>query len=129
MVYTNSRAAMKWWDSHTNKLKYCSYAKFNEHNNKFGGWLLRSEVMTGTNTSSLPSFKIDLSYHHFIKDDIFEATSNFPARGTHIVIIAQYCEHHDMSYASQSKNNIHCKHFFTERNSTNIWILRIFLNN
>ena len=36
MGYTHSRAAIKWWDSHTKKLKYCSSTNFNEHNNKYG---------------------------------------------------------------------------------------------
>ena len=31
--YKNSRATMKCWDPHTKKLKYCSSAKFDEHNN------------------------------------------------------------------------------------------------
>ena len=39
MGYNDDRTAMKWWDHHTKKLKYCSYAKFDGHNNKFGkGW-------------------------------------------------------------------------------------------
>ena len=39
MGYNYDRTAMKWWDNHTKKLKYCSYAKFDGHNNKFGkGW-------------------------------------------------------------------------------------------
>ena len=36
MGYKNIRATMKWWDPHTKKLKYCSYTKMDEHNNKFG---------------------------------------------------------------------------------------------
>ena len=36
MFYTSSRATIKWWDPHTNKIKYCSYEKLYEHNNKFG---------------------------------------------------------------------------------------------
>ena len=36
MGYTNSIATMKWWDSHTKKIKYVSSTKFDEHNNKFG---------------------------------------------------------------------------------------------
>ena len=34
--YINSIAKMKWRDPHINKLKYCSSAKFDEHNSKFG---------------------------------------------------------------------------------------------
>ena len=41
MGYTNNRAAMKYLDPHTKNLKYCSYAKLDEYNNKFvKGWLL-----------------------------------------------------------------------------------------
>ena len=48
MGYTNSRSIMKWWDPHTKKIKYCSSAKCNEHNNKFGKlWFPGSELITG----------------------------------------------------------------------------------
>ena len=48
MGYTNSRSAMKWWELHTEKLKYSSSAKFDEHNNKFGkGWSPGYEIMLG----------------------------------------------------------------------------------
>ena len=58
MCYTSSRSTIKWWDPHTNKLKYCSSVKFDEHNNKFGkGWSLGSELMLETNTSTLPTLK------------------------------------------------------------------------
>ena len=51
MGYTNSRATMKWWDPHTKKLKYCSYTKFDEHNNKCGkGCSPGYELMLVTNT-------------------------------------------------------------------------------
>ena len=36
MGYTNSRDTMKWWYTHTKKLKYCSSENFDEHDNKFG---------------------------------------------------------------------------------------------
>ena len=36
MSYINDIATMKGWYPHTKKLKYCSYEKFDEHNNKFG---------------------------------------------------------------------------------------------
>ena len=36
MGYNNNIYTIKWWDPHTKKLKYFSYAKFDEHNNKFG---------------------------------------------------------------------------------------------
>ena len=59
MVYTNRRAAMKWCCPHTKRLKYFSSAKFDEHNNKFGkGWSPGSELMLGTNTSTLPILKL-----------------------------------------------------------------------
>ena len=81
--------------------------------------------MIVTNTSTLLKLKFDLSDHPFIKDDIFEVGVNFPPRGNPIGIVAQYCEHHNMSYISQSKNNIPWNHAFTDRNSTNVWILGI----
>ena len=47
--YTNRRATMKWSDLHTNKIKYYSSSKFDEHNNKFRkGWSPSSEPVTGT---------------------------------------------------------------------------------
>ena len=46
--------------------------------------------------STLPKLKLYLSYHPFIKYDIFEVTVNFPSRG-------QYCENHNMPYIYQSK--------------------------
>ena len=82
---------MKWWDPYTKRLKYCSYTKFDEHNNKFvKGWSPGSELMLGTNISTLPTLKIDLSDYTFIKDDIFEVNFNFPPRFTPIVIVTQY---------------------------------------
>ena len=84
----NRRATMKCWYPHTNRLKYCSSAKFDEQNNKFGKFLLLgSEVMIGTNISILPTLKIDLLYHSFIKYDIFEGIVNIPPIGTTIGII------------------------------------------
>ena len=52
---------MKWWDPHTKKIKHCSSAKFDEYNNKFGKrYSPGSELMLGTNNSTLPTLKIDL---------------------------------------------------------------------
>ena len=34
--YTNRISTIKWCKPHTKKIKYCSPAKFDEHNNKFG---------------------------------------------------------------------------------------------
>ena len=91
MGYTSSIATMKWWDPYTKRLKYCSYKKFDEHNNKFvKGWSPGSELMLGTNISTLPTLKDDLSDYPFIKDDIFEVNFNFPPRFTPIVIVTQY---------------------------------------
>ena len=99
----NIRSTIKWWNPHTNRLRYCSSTKFDEHNNKFGkGWSPVSELMLGANISTLPILKIDLLDHPFIKDDIFEVNVNFPPRGTPVGITTQYCEHHNMSYISQS---------------------------
>ena len=59
MGYTNTTYTIKWWYPHTKKLKYFSSAKFDEHNNKFGKvWSLRSELMTGTNISTLTTLKL-----------------------------------------------------------------------
>ena len=61
MGYTNNRATMKLWDPHTKRLKYCSSEKIDDHNNKFGkGWSPGSELMLGTNISTLTTLKIDL---------------------------------------------------------------------
>ena len=79
--------------------------------------------MLGTNISTLPTLKNDLSDHPFIKDDIFEINANFQPRGTPVDIVAQYFEHHKMSYISQSKNNSPWNHSFPERNRNNVWIL------
>ena len=118
---------MKWWDPHTNKFKCFSSATFYEHNNKLGkGCSPGSELIFGTNTSTLPKIKIYLSDHPFIKDDIFEVNVNFLQRGTPIGIVTQYCEHQNMSYISQSANNSLWYHAFPDRNSTNVWILGIF---
>ena len=38
--------------------------------------------MLGTNTSTLPTLRIDFSDHPFIKHDIFEGDYYFPPRGT-----------------------------------------------
>ena len=61
MGYTNSISKMKWWDPNTKIIKYCSSAKFDEHNNKFGkGWSPGSELILETNISIFPTLKIDL---------------------------------------------------------------------
>ena len=71
--YTNSIATIKCWDSHNKKIKYCSSETFDEHKHKFGkGLSPGSELMTGTNVSTLPKLNIDISDHPFIKYDIFE---------------------------------------------------------
>ena len=94
---------MKWLEPHTKRLKYFLSTKFNEHINKFGkGWSPGSKLMFGRNIPTLPTLKIDLSDHSFIKDDIFESNAKFPPIVTAIVILAQYCEHHNISYISQS---------------------------
>ena len=48
-----------------------------------------SELMLGTNTSTLPTIKTDLPDHPFIKDDTFEVNVNFTPRGTPIGIVTQ----------------------------------------
>ena len=71
------------------------------------------------------NIKIDLSYHPFIKDDIFEVTVNLPPRGNPIVIVAQYCENNNMSYIYRSTKNSPLNRDFTTRNRNNVWILII----
>ena len=79
MGYTNRRATIKWCDPDTKKLKYFSYANFDEHNNKFDNrWSPDSELMIGTNISTPSTLKIDLSDHPFIIYYIFEVNTNFP---------------------------------------------------
>ena len=128
MVYTNIIATMKWWYPHTKILKYCSSVNFYEHKNKFGkGWSPGSDIRLGTNTSTLPTLTIELSNHLFVKYYVFEVGFNFPQGGTPIGIIAQYCEHHNITYISQFKNNIPWNHAFPARNRTYFWILGIFI--
>ena len=81
--------------------------------------------MLVTNTSTLPTLKIDLSDHPVIKYGIFEVHVNLPPRGNPIVIVSQYCEHQNMSYISQSKNNIPWNHDIPAINRTNLFILII----
>ena len=126
--YSNIRATIKWWDLHTKIIKYCLSVKSDEHNNKFGKlWLTRSQLMTGTNFYILPKFKSDLSYHPFIKYDIFEFNVTFLPRGSHIDIDVQYCEHHNMYYISCSTNTSPWKGGFSVRNRTNVWIIIILI--
>ena len=81
--------------------------------------------MLGTNISILPTLKIDLSDNPLIKDDIFEVNVNFSTKGAPIGIITQYCEHHNMSYISQSSNNVPWNNSFPAINRTSFWILSI----
>ena len=61
MGYTTIRTTIKWWYPHIKKLKYCSSIKFDEHKNKFEKICSPgSELMTGTNVSTLPTLKVDL---------------------------------------------------------------------
>ena len=106
MCYTNSRATMKCWDIHIKKIKYCLSEKIDEHDNIFSkGWSPGSAPLIGTNTSTLPTLKNDLSDHTFIKCDKFEVNINFSLIGTTIGIVAQYYEHHSMSCISRLKKH------------------------
>ena len=97
MGYTNIIDTIKWCYPHTKIFKYCPYAKFYEHKNKFGkGWSPGSELILGTNISILTTLKIDLTYHPFIKNYIFEGSVNFSPRVTSIGIITKYCKHHNI---------------------------------
>ena len=55
---TKRRNKMKLWDPHTKKLRYCSSAKFDDHNNKVRkGWSPSYKLITVTNISTLPTLK------------------------------------------------------------------------
>ena len=98
MGYTNSIATIKWWDPHTNKLKYYISVIIYKHNNNFGKvWSPGSNILKIIDTSSLLTIKMYLSDHLFVKYDIFEATVKFPPRGTPIVIITYYCDNNKMT--------------------------------
>ena len=126
MGYTKIRAKMKLWNPYTSKLKYCSFAKFDKHNNKFEKrWSPGSVFINGTNISSFTKLKIYLSYNPFIKDDIFGATVEFPPRSTLIGVVPQYFNHQNMSYVSQSTSNSTCKRSFPSMNITNVFIIII----
>ena len=125
MGSTNGRPTRKWWYPHTKKFKCFSSAKFDYHNNKFvNGLSTGYELITGKKIP-LSNIKINLSFHPFIKDDIFEVTVIFPPIVTYIGIVDQYCERHNMSYIPQSTNNSPWNHDSPTRNRTNVWILRI----
>ena len=51
--------------------------------------------------------------------------SFFTPRGNPIFIVDQYSEHHNVSYVSQSTNNIPRNHIFTTKIRTNLWVLSI----
>ena len=63
MGYTNTRATMKWWDTHTKKLKYYSSIKFDEYNKKFGYNILNEKY-----TSDLPTIQVYISDQPLIKE-------------------------------------------------------------
>ena len=126
MGYTNIWSTMKCWYPQTKKVRYCLFANFYEYKNKFGKWWSTgSELMLGTNTSTLTTSKIDLSDHTFIKNDIFEVDVNLSPGGTPIGIVRKYCKHHNMSYIYQSTNNSSCINSFIDRNRTSVCILSI----
>ena len=64
------------------------------------------QFLNGKDTSHPPAIKTYLFDQPLIKYDIFEEKVTFPPRGTPIVIVNYYCEHHNMTYISQSDNNI-----------------------
>ena len=51
--------------------------------------------------------------------------SFFTPRGNPIFIVDQYSEHHNVSYVSQSTNNIPWNRDFPAINITNVWIIAI----
>ena len=84
------RVTIKWWNPHTNKLKYFSSKYFDEQKNKFGkGWSTGSALINVTNVYSLTTLNNDLSDHPFIEDNIFDAAVNIPPWVNPIVIVAQ----------------------------------------
>ena len=92
---------MKCRDTLIKKIKLFS-AKFDDYNNKFGkGQSPGSTLINGKNIYALPTLEIDISGHPFIKENIFEAAVMLPPRCTTIVIVAQYCEHHNISFVPQ----------------------------
>ena len=86
-----------------------------------------SNSLNGIDTKALPTIKIDPSDHPFIKYDIFEDTVTFPARFNPINIITYYCEHHNMTYISQSNNNSQQNRAFPEIQRTNAYIISVWI--
>ena len=86
-----------------------------------------SNSLNGTDTTALPTIKIDPSDHPFIKYDIFEAAVTFPARFNPIDIITYYCEHHKITYIYQSNNNSPHNRAFPEIQRTNVCILGVWI--
>ena len=86
--------------------------------------LTRIEIFWGKD-DHLPRLKADLLEHLFIKDDIFEATAKFPLMGKTIGMIVNYCEHHNIYYGYQSRNNSPWNGVSLERNRTNVCIILI----
>ena len=59
MGYTSIISIKKWWNPQTKRFKYCSYLKFDEHNNTFDkGWSPGYELMLGTNVSIPATLKV-----------------------------------------------------------------------
>ena len=74
MGYTSSITTIKLWDPHTKRLKYFSYAKFDEHNNKFDkGWSPGSELTLDKNISTLPNLKLTSQIIPLLKMIYFKA--------------------------------------------------------
>ena len=76
--------------------------------------------MTSKTFSTLPALKFDLSDHPFIKYDIFQVAVNFPPRGIPVGIVAQYGEHHNMSYTYRETNKRPWNRAYPERNETTL---------
>ena len=84
-----------------------------------------SDFLNVTDISSLPTIKIDIYAHSFIKYDILETIVIFPSRGTPISIINCHFVHHNMTYIYQANNNIPWNIALPARQRTNVWIISI----
>ena len=126
MGYTKITDTIKWWDPHTKKLKYFLSAEFDEHNNKFGkGWSPGSELMTGTNISSLKKLKLishitPLSNMVYLKSLLIYHQQLLLLVSLKNTVKITTC----YIYPSQQKNRS-WNRGFTAQNRTNVWVLII----
>ena len=77
-----TRAIIKWWDpSQPNEIKYCTSAKFNEHETYLPNGKLspESQYLNNTSTIELPTLTIDSSKHplHFLTNNLLKLSSQY----------------------------------------------------